>query len=59
VPSTKYVLHDVGEDDKKKLLCSHSERLAIAFGLLSALPNMPIRIAKNLRGVEIAVMQSN
>lgn len=49
VPSTKYVLLDVEEDAKKKLLCSHSERLAIAFGLLKAAPNAPIRIAKNLR----------
>ncbi|KAG0472497.1 hypothetical protein HPP92_017043 [Vanilla planifolia] len=49
VPSTKYIFLDVEEDDKKRLLCSHSERLAIAFGLLKAPPNVPIRIAKNLR----------
>ncbi|KAH0458647.1 hypothetical protein IEQ34_011461 [Dendrobium chrysotoxum] len=49
VPSTKCVLLDVEEDDKKRLLRSHSERLAIAFGLLKATPNVPIRISKNLR----------
>ncbi|KAH0458878.1 hypothetical protein IEQ34_011692 [Dendrobium chrysotoxum] len=49
VPSTKCVLLDVEEDDKKRLLRSHSERLAIAFGLLKAPPNVPIRISKNLR----------
>ncbi|KAJ0983156.1 hypothetical protein J5N97_011411 [Dioscorea zingiberensis] len=49
VPSTKYVLLDVEEDDKKRLLCSHSERLAIGFGLLKSPPSVPIRIAKNLR----------
>ncbi|XP_020272810.1 pentatricopeptide repeat-containing protein At3g26782, mitochondrial-like [Asparagus officinalis] len=49
VPSLKFVLLDIEDDDKKKLLCSHSERLAIAFGLLKAPPNVPIRIAKNLR----------
>ncbi|KAK8968600.1 putative pentatricopeptide repeat-containing protein [Platanthera guangdongensis] len=49
VPSTQYVLHDVDDDDKKRLLSSHSERLAIAFGLLKAPPNVPIRIMKNLR----------
>lgn len=49
VPSTKCVLLDVEEDDKKRLLRSHSERLAIAFGLLKSPPNVPIRITKNLR----------
>lgn len=49
VPSTKFVLLNVEEDDKKVVLCSHSERLAIAFGLLKLPPNAPIRIAKNLR----------
>lgn len=49
VPSTKHVLLDVEEDDKKSLLCSHSERLAIGFGLLKSPPSAPIRIAKNLR----------
>ncbi|MQM14018.1 hypothetical protein Taro_046946 [Colocasia esculenta] len=52
VPSTKCVLLDVEEDDKKNLLCSHSERLAIAFGLLKAPPYVPIRIIKNLRVCE-------
>ncbi|XP_072952209.1 pentatricopeptide repeat-containing protein At3g26782, mitochondrial-like isoform X1 [Typha angustifolia] len=49
VPSTKFVLLDVEDEDKKKMLCSHSERLAIAFGLLKAPLGVPIRIAKNLR----------
>lgn len=36
--------------DKKRLaLRVHSERLAIAFGLLSLKPGMPIRVFKNLR----------
>ncbi|THU63250.1 hypothetical protein C4D60_Mb01t13750 [Musa balbisiana] len=49
LPATEHVLLDVEENEKKKLLCSHSERLAIAFGLLKVPPEMPIRIAKNLR----------
>ncbi|WOL13000.1 hypothetical protein Cni_G21769 [Canna indica] len=49
VPSTQFVLLDVDENDKHKFLCSHSERLAIAFGLLKLPADMPIRIAKNLR----------
>lgn len=49
IPSTKFVLLNVDEDDKKKFLCSHSERLAIAFGLMKAPLGMPIRITKNIR----------
>ncbi|KAF5770516.1 putative DYW domain-containing protein [Helianthus annuus] len=35
--------------EKETLLCGHSERLAIAFGLLNLPPGVPIRAAKNLR----------
>ncbi|KAG9457748.1 hypothetical protein H6P81_002256 [Aristolochia fimbriata] len=49
VPLTKFVLLDVEEAEKKRLLCSHSERLAIAYGLMNAPSRGPIRIAKNLR----------
>ena len=37
------------EDDKAAQLCSHSEKLAIAFGLLSTAADTPLRITKNLR----------
>ncbi|KAI9111364.1 hypothetical protein K1719_017054 [Acacia pycnantha] len=37
------------EDGKQSTLRLHSERLAIAFGLLSSKPGVPIRIFKNLR----------
>ncbi|CAN0911798.1 Pentatricopeptide repeat-containing protein At3g57430, chloroplastic [Linum grandiflorum] len=43
------VLHDVKEDEKEKLLCGHSEKLAIAFGILNTPPGTTIRVAKNLR----------
>lgn len=49
VPDTSYVLHDVDEEVKKGLLYAHSEKLAIAFGLLAIPQNYPIRITKNLR----------
>ncbi|KAI3894675.1 hypothetical protein MKW92_049212 [Papaver armeniacum] len=49
VPETKYVLHDIQEDEKVKLLYGHSERLATAFGLIQTCPGTPIRITKNLR----------
>lgn len=49
VPDTSCVLHDVDEQEKESLLCGHSERLAIAFGLLNTPPGTTIRVAKNLR----------
>ncbi|URE36197.1 Pentatricopeptide repeat-containing protein [Musa troglodytarum] len=49
VPDRKFVLQDVEEDDKKHMLFTHSERLAIAFGLLNTKPGTPLLIMKNLR----------
>ncbi|OEL35104.1 Pentatricopeptide repeat-containing protein [Dichanthelium oligosanthes] len=46
---TRFVLHDVSEEEKIDMLHKHSERLAIAFGLISTRPGTPLRIAKNLR----------
>lgn len=48
-PDTSCVLHDVEEDEKEVLLCSHSEKLAIAFGMLNTPPGSTITVAKNLR----------
>lgn len=49
VPDTNEVLHDVEEEQKIYLLCSHSERLAIAFGIISTPAGTTIRVTKNLR----------
>ncbi|KAI8573631.1 hypothetical protein RHMOL_Rhmol01G0292000 [Rhododendron molle] len=50
VPDTNFVLHDVDEELKQGMLYSHSEKLAIAFGLISTPEGTPIRITiKNLR----------
>jgi pentatricopeptide repeat protein len=49
VPNTSCVLRDVDEPMKVKLLWGHSERLAIAFGLLNTPAGSLIRITKNLR----------
>ncbi|XP_073028360.1 pentatricopeptide repeat-containing protein At3g57430, chloroplastic [Primulina eburnea] len=49
VPDTSCVLHNIDEQEKEILLCGHSERLAIAFGLLNTPPGTTIRVAKNLR----------
>lgn len=48
-PDTNYVLHDIEEEQKEAILSRHSERLAIAFGLISISHGIPIRIIKNLR----------
>ncbi|KAG8387507.1 hypothetical protein BUALT_Bualt02G0028300 [Buddleja alternifolia] len=48
-PDTNYVLHDIEEEQKEAILSRHSERLAIAFGLISISRGIPIRIIKNLR----------
>lgn len=49
IPDTSCVLRDVNEPMKIKLLWGHSERLAIAFGLLSTPYGSLIKITKNLR----------
>ncbi|XP_061367064.1 pentatricopeptide repeat-containing protein At4g33170-like [Gastrolobium bilobum] len=45
------LLHNVGEEKRKEALWYHSEKLAVAFGVLcgSAPPGKPLRIVKNLR----------
>ncbi|XP_021845477.1 pentatricopeptide repeat-containing protein At2g27610 [Spinacia oleracea] len=48
-PDTTYVLHDVEDEHKEAILSQHSERLAIAFGLIATPPGTPIQIVKNLR----------
>lgn len=49
VPDTRQVLHDLGEEERVSHLGYHSEKLAIAYGLMRTPPGTPIRIFKNLR----------
>ncbi|VFQ78514.1 unnamed protein product [Cuscuta campestris] len=49
VPDTDMVLHDVEEEQKEKNLFYHSEKLAVAFGVISTPPGMPVKVFKNLR----------
>ncbi|KAF9608195.1 hypothetical protein IFM89_007817 [Coptis chinensis] len=49
VPDTDAVLHDLDEEVKDQILSRHSEKLAIAFGLISTPENTTLRIMKNLR----------
>ncbi|XXG43441.1 hypothetical protein AAC387_Pa01g3478 [Persea americana] len=49
VHDTTFVLHNVGEEEKVESISYHSEKLALAFGLINKPQGMPIRIVKNLR----------
>lgn len=49
VPDTRYVLQDIDREAKEKALMYHSERLAIAYGLISTPAGTTLRIFKNLR----------
>ncbi|XP_027169241.1 pentatricopeptide repeat-containing protein At1g08070, chloroplastic-like [Coffea eugenioides] len=49
VPNTAEGRLDAEEDGKEASISHHSEKLAIAFGLLKTTPGATIRISKNLR----------
>ncbi|XP_022974456.1 pentatricopeptide repeat-containing protein At3g22690-like [Cucurbita maxima] len=49
VPDLTNVLLDVNEQEKHYLLNQHSEKLAMAYGLISTKKHLPIRVIKNLR----------
>uniref|UniRef100_A0A1D1Z8E2 Putative pentatricopeptide repeat-containing protein At5g52630 n=1 Tax=Anthurium amnicola TaxID=1678845 RepID=A0A1D1Z8E2_9ARAE len=49
VVDTSFVLRDLDGEEKQRLILCHSERLAIAFALLSLPPERPIKVMKNLR----------
>ncbi|KAL6603521.1 hypothetical protein ACP70R_043882 [Stipagrostis hirtigluma subsp. patula] len=51
-PITSKITVDVDEEEKEHALLAHSEKMAIAFGLISLAPNLPIHIMKNLRVCE-------
>lgn len=49
VPETSFALHDVEDEEKGDTLYEHSEKLALAFGILTFPPGMPKGITKNMR----------
>ncbi|PWA85668.1 tetratricopeptide repeat (TPR)-like superfamily protein [Artemisia annua] len=49
VADMNFALHNIDEEGKELGLAYHSEKLAVAFGLLELPQGMPIRIYKNLR----------
>ncbi|KAM3307881.1 pentatricopeptide repeat-containing protein [Capsicum chacoense] len=49
IPDTESVLHDLDYEVKEQILRHHSEKLAIAFGLINTPEGTALRIMKNLR----------
>ena len=49
VPNTAQVMFDIDEEEKETVVSFHSEKLALAFGLIYCSPTEIIRIVKNLR----------
>ncbi|XP_054802259.1 pentatricopeptide repeat-containing protein At5g46460, mitochondrial-like [Prosopis cineraria] len=49
VPDQQFALHDVETEQREEMLSYHSERLAIAFGLLNTMEGSTITVMKNLR----------
>ncbi|XP_057957640.1 putative pentatricopeptide repeat-containing protein At3g08820 [Malania oleifera] len=48
-PNTDLVVHSIDEEEKEDALSTHSEKLAIAFGILTTPDGTTIRVVKNLR----------
>ncbi|KAI3461705.1 hypothetical protein Pfo_018368 [Paulownia fortunei] len=49
IPDTKLALYDVEDEEKETEVWTHSEKIALAFGLIALPSGVPIRITKNLR----------
>ncbi|XP_073067080.1 putative pentatricopeptide repeat-containing protein At3g13770, mitochondrial [Primulina eburnea] len=49
IPDLSSVLYDVDEEQKERILLGHSEKLALAFGVINISESKPIRVMKNLR----------
>jgi len=49
MPQTKAVLYDLDAEEKERIVLGHSEKLAVAFGLINTSKGETIRITKNLR----------
>lgn len=49
IPGADWSIHDIEEEEKENVTGIHSEKLALALGLLRTAPGTVIRIVKNLR----------
>lgn len=48
-PKMQYALVHANDLEKEVVMCGHSEKRAMAFGILSLLPRQTIRVTKNMR----------
>lgn len=48
-PDTTQVFLNMDEEEKRGVLSHHSEKIAVAFGLISTDPHTPLHVVKNLR----------
>ncbi|KAI3452097.1 hypothetical protein Pfo_008762 [Paulownia fortunei] len=48
-PDTEFVLQDLDGEEQEDSLCNHSEKLAVAFGILNLKGESSVRVFKNLR----------
>nr|TKR86343.1 hypothetical protein D5086_0000239010 [Populus alba] len=48
VPNMASVLHDVDEEEKETVVQVHSEKLAVAFGVMNSVPGSTIHVIRNL-----------
>ncbi|KAI3941286.1 hypothetical protein MKW92_019251 [Papaver armeniacum] len=49
VPDTTSVLHDIDAEEKESVIRVHSEKLAVAFGIMNTVPGTAVQVFKNLR----------
>ncbi|KAL0557909.1 hypothetical protein IC582_006465 [Cucumis melo] len=49
IPDTKFVLHDMEYEQKEHALSTHSEKLAVGFGIMKLPPGATVRVFKNIR----------
>ncbi|KAJ8649502.1 hypothetical protein MRB53_002525 [Persea americana] len=49
VPDTNCIVQNIDEEEKEKTLLSHTEKLAITYGLINTGNGVPIRVIKNTR----------
>ncbi|KAK9093042.1 hypothetical protein Syun_027953 [Stephania yunnanensis] len=49
LPNKRYALMNATAMEKEEALCGHSEKLAIAYGILGLPPGKTVRVTKNLR----------
>ncbi|XP_075075090.1 pentatricopeptide repeat-containing protein At5g50990-like [Nicotiana tabacum] len=49
ISTTELVLMDISDEEKEENLSYHSEKLALAYGILKSIPGTHIQVSKNLR----------